>query len=166
MLFRPNEEITVDQIVARVPKDRKQTKLEAEAAELSQEWTRLHDAQRAAIAKNLGQLNRAGHQGAAAEREIRAIAAKLEATQSEQRRVGQELQPFREAHGARLGAAMRPRQKELAEQALSALESLGEIWQELEELTLLVEREGGSIGRCPPLGLYLIERELERLAGK
>ena len=165
MLFRPgNEAISAAEISARIPKDRRQTKLEAEAAELSQEWTRIHDEQRAVIAANIGHLNRTGHQAGAAAREINAIEAKLKATQTRRREVGIALQPLRAEYGARLADALRPRQKELAEQALEALESLADIWAELEALTTLVEREGGSLGRVPPLALFLLERELSRLA--
>ena len=165
MLFRPNEEFSVSDVIARTPKTSKHVRLEAEVEALRDQWSALHDAQRAAIAANLNQLNRAGHQGAAAAREINAIAAQLKATQAKQRETGQELAPLREAHGARLAAALRPKQKELAGQALEALSDLGAVWAELEELTQLVESEGGSIARCPPLSLYLLERELERLAG-
>ena len=164
MLFRPNEEVSVSDVVARIPKDRRQEKLEAELASLRTRWGELHDRQRAAIAKNLGRLNRSGHQSAAAEREIRAIAAELEATQTRQRETNIALQPLREAHGARLANALRPKQRELAGQALAALENLADIWRELEQLTIEVERSGGDLGRCPPLALFLIERELEKLA--
>ena len=166
MLFRPNEEITVDQIIERIPKSARHRDLERQVQALRSEWGRLHDAHRATIAQHLGELNRTGHQGAAAAREINAIAARLKATQDEQREVAQKLAPLKQEYGARLGAALRPKQKELAGQALEALNDLAAIWEELGALTQLVESSGGSLGRVPPLALFLIERELERLAGK
>ena len=163
MLFRPAAE-TVEEIAAGIAKTSKHRSLEQQAEALRAEWGRLHDLQRSTIAENISALNK--HGAMAVERQLRQIEAQLKATQEQRREIGVALRPFREAHGSRLAAALRPRQHQLANEALDALHSLADIWQELEQLTTLVEREGGSLGRCPPLGLYLIERELSRLAGE
>ena len=164
MLFRPgSEEVTVDQIVERIPKDRRHTKLEAEVQALRTRWGELHDQQRKVIAENAGNFGKAGH---AAERQISEIERELKATETKRRDAGVLLAPLRAEYGSRLGQALKPRQKELAGQALEALESLADVWAELEALTQLVESEGGSLGRVPPLQLFLLERELQKLAGE
>jgi hypothetical protein len=117
------------------------------------------------IAEHLATINEGGTQGRLLEKKFRALEEKLRQTQSKQHEVNLELSPLRQAHGKLLGAALRPKQRELAGQALEALETLADIWSEIEALSVLVESEGGSIGRLPPLWLHQIGPELGRLAG-